>query len=196
MRYRKLDAGGDMQFGHGAGDMWKDVPDAVGQSIKTRLLLYTGEWFLDLTAGTPWGGFPLNQQVVQRGRILAEHTQLSRDAAIRDRIVTTVGVQTLSTYGSSFNPNTRGFSVNATVDTIYGGIIAVAITAGEFGAQPQVMTRTIRPATTGVSAVTMTTKPPPAPPFVLPPAAATKPSPPLLTARQLYQAHQHYARTK
>lgn len=127
MRYRKLDADGDMQFGHGPGDFWKDQPEAVGQSIKTRLLLFTGEWFLDVTAGTPWGGFPLNTEVVRRGRILAQHTQLSRDAAIRDRIISTEGVATLAVYGSAFDPNSRGFTVNATVDTIYGGQVHLSI---------------------------------------------------------------------
>lgn len=121
MRYRKLDQNGDMQFGHGGGDFWHDRPEAVGQSVKTRLLLFSGEWFLDTTAGTPWGGFPLNDQVVRRGRVLAEHTQLSRDAAIRDRIISTAGVSTLVEYGSSFNSETRGFRINATIDTTYGG---------------------------------------------------------------------------
>jgi hypothetical protein len=120
MRYRKLDSNGDMTFGHGAADFWKDQVEAVGQAVKTRLLLFSGEWYLDTTAGTPWGGFPLNDLVVQQGRILAEHTQLSRDAAIRDRIATTEGVIGMPVYGSSFNPNTRTFSVNATIDTIYG----------------------------------------------------------------------------
>lgn len=127
IRYRKLDANGDMQFGHGGGDFWKGQPEAVGQSIKTRLLLFAGEWFLDTTAGTPWGGFPLNDLVVKQGRILAEHTQLSRDAAIRDRILQTDGVRTINTYGSSWRSQSRTFSVNATVDTIYGGRIILTI---------------------------------------------------------------------
>jgi hypothetical protein len=127
MRYRKLDQNGDMQFGHGAGDFWKDQPEAVGQSIKTRLLLFAGEWYLDTSAGTPWGGFPLNQSVVQQGKILSEHTQFSRDAAIRERIITTDGVMTLNNYGSAFNANSRAFSVGAQVDTVYGGPISVII---------------------------------------------------------------------
>ena len=127
MRYRKLDQNRDMQFGHNAADIWHDVPDAVGQSVLTRLLLFAGEWWLDITAGTPWGGYPFNDDVVRQGRILGAHTQLSRDAAIRDRIITTEGVQTLVEYGSHFDPNTRAFSVNATIDTIYGGRIALTI---------------------------------------------------------------------
>lgn len=137
MRYRKLDANGDMQFGHGAGDFWHNTPEAVGQSVKTRLLLFAGEWFLNTAAGTPWGGFPLNDLVVQQGRILAEHTQLSRDAAVRDRIISTEGVTTLAEYGSSFNRNTRAFHINATIDTVYGGPVRLTINAAP-GAQPNI----------------------------------------------------------
>jgi hypothetical protein len=135
MRYRKLDQNGDMQFGHSAGDFWKDQPEAVGQSVKTRLLLFAGEWYLDTTAGTPWGGFPLNQSVVRQGRILAEHTQFSRDAAIRERIITTNGVMTVSNYGSAFNANSRSFSVGAVIDTVYGSPVSL-IVSQTLGAPP------------------------------------------------------------
>jgi hypothetical protein len=137
MRYRKLDPNGDMTFGHGAGDFWHNQVEAVGQAVKTRLLLFTGEWFLDTTAGTPWGGFPLSDLVVRSGRILAEQTHLSRDAAIRDRIASTFGVTAMTVYGSNFEPNSRTFSVNATIDTIYGGAFQIAISTLP-GAQPTV----------------------------------------------------------
>jgi hypothetical protein len=136
MRYRKLDANSDMQFGHGAGDFWHDQPEGVGQSVKTRLLLFSGEWFLDTTAGTPWGGFPLNDLVVQQGRILGVHTQLSRDAAIRDRIITTEGVVALVDYFSSVDPDTRAFSVEAIIDTVYGRAFTLTINQQAGTAQP------------------------------------------------------------
>jgi hypothetical protein len=127
MRYRKLDENRDMTFGRSAGNIYHDQVDAVGQAILTRLLLFTGEWFLDRTEGTPWGGFPFNRQVVEQGRILAEHTQLSRDAAIKDRVISTFGVLAISNYGSSFDPTGRGFSVNMTVDTIYGSVLELTL---------------------------------------------------------------------
>jgi hypothetical protein len=127
MRYRKLDQEGDMQFGHGTGDFWHDQPEAVGQSVKTRLLLFAGEWFLNTRAGTPWGGFPLNDLVVQQGQILGVHTQLSRDAAIRDRILTTEGVTGIVNYWSTVDPDTRSYSIGAIIDTIYGRQFTVTI---------------------------------------------------------------------
>lgn len=132
MRYRKLDANGDMQFGHGSGDFWFNQPEAVGQSVKTRLLLFSGEWYLDTVAGTPWGGFPLNDLVVEQGQILGVHTQLSRDAAIRERILTTEGVTSLVSYYSYFNPDTRAYAVEATIDTIYG-VVNVTISSQASG---------------------------------------------------------------
>lgn len=137
MRYRKLDADRDMQFGHGAGDFWHDQPEGVGQSVMTRLLLFSGEWFLDTSEGTPWGGFPLNDLVVQQGRILGVHTQLSRDAAIRERILTTRGVVTINDYDSSVDPDERTFVVNATIDTIYGRAFRLTI-AQSGSAQPTI----------------------------------------------------------
>jgi len=140
MRYRKLDANGDMQFGHDAADFWKDEVEAVGQSVKTRLLLFTGEWYLDTAEGTPWGGFPLNEIVVRSGKILAEHTQLSREAAIRDRIMSTKGVIGMPVWGSHFEPNSRTFSCNATIDTIYGKYFTVDFNSVP-GAQPTIEIR-------------------------------------------------------
>jgi hypothetical protein len=120
MRYRKLDSNSDMQFGHSSADFWHDRPEAVGQSVMTRLLLFRGEWFLDVTEGTPWGGFPLNQSVVDQGEILAEHTQLSRDAALRERVIGTPGALAISNYNSHFDPNTRDFAAAMLIDTVYG----------------------------------------------------------------------------
>lgn len=109
MRYRKLDANGDMRFGHGQTDFYRDVPEAPAQAVQTRLFLRLGEWFLDTTDGTPWDT-----------EILGAHTQNTRDAAIRERIEETAGVASLDAYSSTFDPNTRLFTVQATITTVYG----------------------------------------------------------------------------
>jgi hypothetical protein len=120
MRLRKQDAAGDMQFGHNAGDFWHDQAEGVGQSAMTRLLLYRGEWFLDLTEGMPWGGFPLSDAVVQQGRVLGAHTQLSRDVAIQQRVLRTPGVQSIESYASQGDPDLRSFTAQIAIQTIYG----------------------------------------------------------------------------
>jgi hypothetical protein len=145
MRYRKLDSNSDMQFGHGSGDFWHDQPEAVGQSIKTRLLLFTGEWFLDTTEGTPWGGFPLNELVVSQGQILAEHTALSRDLAIKQRVIQTEGVVGISDYGSAFDADARTFSIGMVVDTVYGTSLTFTITPGLTAASPSIQFQVVEP---------------------------------------------------
>lgn len=109
MRYRKLSATGDYVLGQGPQEFYVDVPNAVAQAVLTRLRLLTGEWFLDVTEGTPYAT-----------EVLGYNTQATRDAAIRDRIVQTEGVNRLISYNSTFDPATRQFTVRATVDTIYG----------------------------------------------------------------------------
>lgn len=109
MRYRKLTADGDYSFGSGALDFWQDVPDAVAQAVLTRLRLWTGEWFLNVTEGTPY----------QIGA-LGKHTKESVDPMIRDRILSTQGVTSIEDYSSVIDPNTRELTVNATINTIYG----------------------------------------------------------------------------
>ena len=81
MRYRKLDADGDFQIGHGAADYHIDRPEGVAQAVKTRLALLAGEWFLDLTEGTPYAT-----------HVWGKHTRDTYDPILRRRILQTEGV--------------------------------------------------------------------------------------------------------
>lgn len=109
MKYRILSSTGDMTMGGGLASFYINSPEAVAQAVKTRLLLFLSEWFLDTTDGTDWFG-----------RVLGKYTQGTRDAVIRERILDTLGVNTILTYSSSFNSATRTFTVNASLDTVYG----------------------------------------------------------------------------
>jgi hypothetical protein len=120
MRYRKKDKNWDRQFGRGLSDFWRDTPEAVGQAIKSRLWLFRGEWFLDVTEGMPWGGFPLNQDVVIQGQVLGRSTEQTRDMAIKVCVLDTQGVQSITNYSSDLDPNSRRFTVRMTVTTVYG----------------------------------------------------------------------------
>lgn len=115
MRYRKLDANGDYVFGHQQADFYRDQPEAVAQAVQTRLELFTGEWFLDTTDGTPW-----------RTDVLGKYTQGAYDSVIKDRILTTEGVQSIESYSSTLNRQTRNLSVTALISTIYGPATAKA----------------------------------------------------------------------
>lgn len=107
MRYRKLDENGDMQFGAGSANFYVDSPDAVGQAVLTRLRLLTGEWFLDLDEGTPWGQ-----------NILGMNTAALRDRAIRGRILATQGVTGIASYSSVLQ--NRNFTVSVVINTQFG----------------------------------------------------------------------------
>lgn len=109
MRYRKLTADGDYSFGASQLDFYRDVPEAVGQAVRTRLLLWLGEWFLDVEEGTP---FMIG--------ILGKHSKEMADATLQDRINNTEGMVDIAEYESEINAETRGMTVEATIDTIYG----------------------------------------------------------------------------
>lgn len=73
----------------------------IMQSIKTRLKTYLGEWFLDSTIGVPY-----LQELLVKG------TSISRvDSVIQQKILSTEGVQELRTYDSSYDNESRVFSV-------------------------------------------------------------------------------------
>lgn len=109
MRVRKQDANGDYVWGNQQSDFWINAPDGVAQAIQTRLALFVGEWFLDVTDGTPW-----------TTQVLDKYTKDQYDAAIQDRILGTPGVIQITNYSSSVNTTTRALTVSATVNTQYG----------------------------------------------------------------------------
>lgn len=109
MRYRKLTAGGDYSFGSGQLDFYRDVPEAVGQAVETRLLLFTGEWFLDIDEGTPYFT-----------TILGKHSKESADISIQDRVNNTEGLVSIENYESEIDPDNRRMSVAMDINTIFG----------------------------------------------------------------------------
>ena len=109
MRYRALDANGDYSGGRGQGNFLINSPSCVAQSVLTRLRLWTGEWFLDATEGTPW-----------LQKILGRHAKPVYDLAIRTRVLGTAGVTGIAAYSSVLDQTTRRLSITMTIDTIFG----------------------------------------------------------------------------
>lgn len=109
MRYRKLTEDNDYSFGNGEKDFYKDNPEAVAQSVKTRLLLWLGEWFLDIEEGTPY----------MQG-VFGKYTQEEADAIIQDRILTTEYVTSIDNYESEINQDTRKMLVKFELNTAFG----------------------------------------------------------------------------
>ncbi len=109
MRYRKLSADGDYTFGNGQLDFYRDIPEAVAQSVKTRLLLWLGEWFLNIEDGTPY----------MQG-ILGKYSEVFADTTIQDRVTTGQGVVNIDNFVSTKDPDNRSLSVQFDLNTIYG----------------------------------------------------------------------------
>jgi hypothetical protein len=109
VRYRKLSPEGDYQFGRGLLDHYIDQPEAVGQSVLTRLNLWQGQWFADQSQGVPW-----------MTQVLGERTQQTRDVVVREAVLDTPGVSGIAEYASLINPDQRSFAVGMILDTAYG----------------------------------------------------------------------------
>ena len=109
MRYRREDDDGDYTFGQGDDTWLVNSPEAVAQAIKTRFLLWYGQWFLDTTAGTPW---------IQS--VLGKQKPDTYNLAIRKRILETQGVSSITAFNITFDGTTRRVTFTATVETIYG----------------------------------------------------------------------------
>lgn len=110
MRYRKLSATGDYMFGNSQADFLVNSPEAVAQAIETTLRLFLGEWYLNVNDGTPWleGVFGYNSKD-------------EADETLQAAVLGVQGVQNLTNWTSSVDPQTRKYtSISAVVDTIYG----------------------------------------------------------------------------
>lgn len=109
MRYRELSPSGDYTFGVNGTNFFINSPAAVAQAVKTRLGIATGEWFLDLSFGTPY-----------QSRILGAGRVATYDSAIKQVILDTPGVTAIVQYSSSVDPVTRAANVFVVIDTQYG----------------------------------------------------------------------------
>lgn len=91
----------DLQF----GTILENSSDAVAQCVTTRLRLFLGEWFLNISDGTDW-----------YGSVLGYNTPY--DLTIQDRILGTLGVTEILTYSSSIDKS-RNLTVSALLQTSY-----------------------------------------------------------------------------
>lgn len=109
MRYRKQDENGDYTFGNGLNNFHIDNVDAVAQAIDTRLKLWVGEWFANVSDGTGWSQ-----------AILGKHSQNLYELTLRQRVLDTQGVISIQEFQSALDPNTRSLVVTMVVETVYG----------------------------------------------------------------------------
>ena len=117
MLIRRNDENWDMTFGHALGNYYRDSNEAIGQSVKSRLLLILGEWFLDINEGVPW------RSILGRKPI----DTVAIETAMRNRILGTEGVVAITAFSLSFDPITRKATISVTVQTIYATSVTVTV---------------------------------------------------------------------
>lgn len=109
---RALDSNNDLIVENGQLKLVVDGAETV-QHVRSRLLFYLEEWFLDITAGTPWF-----QEVLIKPANLA-----NIESIIKSRILETPEVDTLTEFtldyeGDSVRKLTVGFTAQTTFGTI------------------------------------------------------------------------------
>lgn len=115
MIFRKLTATGDYSYGSNAFDFYVDI-DAVAQAIQTRLQLYQGGFWRDLS-----DGLPLYQSILATSGSPDNLAAVSN--FIQDRIKGTPGVEGIVAFDVIFDPNTRQYAYSATVQTTFSTTI-------------------------------------------------------------------------
>lgn len=107
MTVRRLDGNGDIVT---SGTQFLTGVDEVAQTISTRCKLFLGEYFRDITEGTPWF-----QQVFNKST-----DEQTRESVLRNRIAQTPNVVRITSFETDFDIASRTWSVNCSVLTTYG----------------------------------------------------------------------------
>ena len=98
----------DYSFGQGRANLATGL-ESVLQRCKTRLMQFSGEWFLDTNAGTAWA-----QVLGQR------YSQQDIERLVRERLKTTDGVLAVTALTVSFDRQARLAAIDATLTTADG----------------------------------------------------------------------------
>jgi len=109
---RALDKNNDLIVESGSLKIVSDGAEVV-QHVRSRLLLYMGEWFLDLQAGTPYF-----QQ------IFVKPVNLSNvESIFKRRILDTPGIEKLLEFTMVYEgASIRKLTISFSAETIYGNI--------------------------------------------------------------------------
>lgn len=108
MTVRRLDPNtGDIVT---SGVQFLNGREEVAQTVRTRLKLFLGEYFRDITQGTPWF-----QSILGKGPSIDV-----KDSSIRRVILQTPNVTQIVSYNTDYDINERKYSVTAQILTTFG----------------------------------------------------------------------------
>lgn len=103
----------DLDITSGDLELFTRVEDLAVQMVKTNLLLYKGEWFRDIDLGIPYV-----QEIFGN-----KNTQNAADANIKNTILNTDNIRSITSYTGSIDPTTRKYKVVFSAITDSGDII-------------------------------------------------------------------------
>lgn len=118
---RSLGPNGDPLNGNGANNFLTDL-DAVAQIITTRLKLFEGEWWENLTDGTPFFQSIMAAPASQKNQQVISNL-------LQQRISGTPFVTGLQSVNISVDPRTRALSFTCTVLTAFGPVTVTNVPA-------------------------------------------------------------------
>jgi len=113
---RALNSGNDLVLLNGQIAVVEDGLQTV-QHVRTRLLFYLGEWFLDTLAGTPWF-----EEVFVRPVNLA-----TVESVIKTRILETPGITGLTDFLMDYDRPIRKLRVLFSATTDFGDLTNVEL---------------------------------------------------------------------
>lgn len=122
MKYRKLDENEDYTIG--CRDEMYEGTEAVAQAVKTRLLLLFGEWWENRQDGTP-----LFEKVLGQ-RLRTDETPDEIDLVFSERISSTQGVSEITRFESKIEAESRAYTAEITIKTVYDTEFSVSISSG------------------------------------------------------------------
>ncbi len=122
MKYRRLDENEDYTIGR--RDEMYEGTEAVAQAVKTRLLLLLGEWWENRQDGTP-----LFEKVLGQ-RLRVDETPDEIDLVFSERISGTQGVSEITRFESKIDAESRAYTAEITIKTVYDTEFSVSISSG------------------------------------------------------------------
>jgi len=109
---RALDSNNDLLISSGSLRLVEEGAEVV-QHVRSRLLFYLEEWFLDLEAGVPYF-----QEIFTKPANLA-----NIESILKSKILRTPGVQRLTDFSMDYQGGSdRKLTVSFSAETIYGSI--------------------------------------------------------------------------
>jgi len=107
MTVRALDSNGDIVT---SGTQFISGQAEIAQTVDTRLKLFLGEYFRDITEGTAWF-----QKIFTKQTTLA-----NKEAVLKTRVLETDGVLKLTSFSTDFDLPTRTYTTTVGILTQYG----------------------------------------------------------------------------